>query len=191
MTEIEQAAAKAALRSSLRANRAERAHDSDEAARLSEQIGQYCIDNKVRTAAAYLPIAGEPDISEFLNWTLGKSIELMLPRVAGNELRWVKFDGSTALGELGFEEATGKPAKLSDADVIFMPALAVDLKGNRLGKGKGYYDRALEPFRGQKRRPKFAAVVFDEEVVMAVAAEAHDQAVDLAITASKLIWFNR
>jgi 5-formyltetrahydrofolate cyclo-ligase len=33
--------------------------------------------------------------------------------------------------------------------------------------------------------------VFDEEVVMAVGAEAHDQAVDLAITASKLIWFNR
>ena len=118
MTEIEQAAAKAALRLLLRANRAERAHDSDEAARLSEQLGQYCIDNKVRTAAAYLPIAGEPDISEFLNWALGRSIELMLPRVAGNELRWVKFDGSTSLGELGFEEAAGKPAKLSDADVI-------------------------------------------------------------------------
>jgi len=191
MTEIEQAAAKAALRSSLRASRAERAHDSDEAARLSEQLGQYCIDNKVRTAAAYFPIAGEPDISEFLHWALSKSIELMLPRVSGNELRWVKFDGSTASGELGFEVAAGKPAKLSDADVIFMPALAVDLKGNRLGKGKGYYDRALEPFRGQKRRPKFAAVVFDEEVVMAVAAEAHDQTVDLAITASKVIWFNR
>lgn len=191
MTENEQAAAKAALRSSLRASRAERAHDSDEAARLSEQLGQYCIDNKVRTAAAYLPIAAEPDITEFLRWALSKSIELMLPRVSGNELRWVKFDGSTASGELGFEEAAGKPTKLSDADVIFMPALAVDLKGNRLGKGKGYYDRALEPFRGQKHRPKFAAVVFDEEVVMAVAAEVHDQAVDLAITASKLIWFNR
>ncbi|MBP6186653.1 MAG: 5-formyltetrahydrofolate cyclo-ligase [Rhodoluna sp.] len=191
MTENEQAAAKAELRSALRASRAGRQADSDEAGRLSEQLGQFCIDNKVRTAAAYFPITGEPDIRDFLNWALENGIALILPTVSSNDLRWVAFDGSTAMGQLGFEEATGKTAKLSDADVIFMPALAVDLKGNRLGKGKGYYDRALEPFRGQKRRPKFAAVLFDEEVVMTVAAESHDQPVDLAITASKLIWFNR
>jgi len=163
MTENEQAAAKAELRSALRASRAGRKADSDEAGRLCEQLGQFCIDNKVRTAAAYFPIAGEPDIRDFLNWALENGIALILPTVSSNDLRWVAFDGSTAMGQLGFE----------------------------LGKGKGYYDRALEPFRGQKRRPKFAAVLFDEEVVMTVAAESHDQPVDLAITASKLIWFNR
>ena len=191
MTENEQTAAKAELRNSLRVARASRSYDSDEAGRLSEQLGQFCIDNKIRTAAAYLALAGEPDIGGFLGWASNNGIALILPKVSGNDLRWVSFDGSTGVSELGFEEATGKAARLSDADVIFMPAMAVDLSGNRLGKGKGFYDRALEEFRGQKRRPKFVAVVFDEEVFTKIASEPHDQQVDLAITASKVIWFNR
>ena len=188
MTDSEVTAQKAALRASLQAARLNRQTSADEAARLSEQLGQFCLDNHIRVAAAYLPIAAEPDITEFLNWALGHSIELLLPRVAGDSLNWVRFEGKTSTGELGFVEAAGTASKLDRADVIFLPALAVDLSKNRLGKGKGFYDRALANLSAGKHKTTLVAVVFDEEVLLSVPSEAHDQKVDAAITASKLIW---
>ncbi len=177
---------KAALRQGLRRARAERLPNPGESARLSQQLGQFCLDHKLRTVAAYFPIAGEPDIREFLNWALDNQVRILLPVVAGESLNWVHFDGKTEFGELGFEEGTGKPAPLSSADAAFVPALAVDYSGNRLGKGKGYYDKALA---GSKI--KTIAVVFDEEILMQIPAEPHDKKVSAAISASKLLWFNR
>lgn len=177
---------KGALRRSLRQARIDRSPNSDEATRLSQQLGQFCLDNKLRTVAAYFPIQGEPDIREFLEWALKNGIKVILPVVAGDHLSWVHFDGTTEFGEMGFEEGTGKPAKLDSADAAFIPAMAVDFRGNRMGKGKGYYDRALA---GSK--VKTIAVVFDEEILMQLPAEPHDQKVNAAISPSKLIWFQR
>lgn len=177
---------KAALRRELRQSRAERSTNPDESARLSQQLGQFCLDNKLRTVAAYFPITGEPDIRDFLHWALENNVKILLPIVAGEKLNWVHFDGKTELGELGFEEGTGKPAALNSADAAFVPALAVDFSGNRLGKGKGFYDKALA---GSKL--KTIAVIFDEEILMQLPSEAHDQKVTAAISASKVLWFNR
>lgn len=189
MTDSELTEQKATLRASLAAARAARQTEPDESARLSEQLGQFCLDNHVRVAAAYLPLAAEPDITGFLNWALEHSVELLMPRVSGTNLKWVRFEGKTSAGALGYVEAAGAEAKLERADVIFLPALAVDLAKNRLGKGKGFYDRALADLSLGRRRPKLVAVVFDEEVLLSVPSEQHDQKVDAAITASKLIWF--
>ena len=63
--------------------------------------------------------------------------------------------------------------------LAIIPALAVDAKGIRLGKGKGFYDRALLKF---EPTPPIVAVVFDSEILNQVPAEAHDQPVDAAVT---------
>jgi len=177
---------KAELRLKLRQGRLDRQPNEDESARLSEQLGQFCIDNNLRTVAAYFPIQGEPDIREFLGWALKNGIKILLPTVSGENLKWVHFNGNTEFGELGFEEGTGKADQLSSVDAAFIPAMAVDFAGNRLGKGKGYYDKALSA-----TKVKTIAVVFDEEILMQIPAEPHDQKVNAAISASKLIWFKR
>lgn len=183
------AEAKAALRSELRAARAARSAGVEESARLSQQLGQYCLDNQIKVVAAYLPMPGEPDISGFLEWARGQSIKLLMPTVSGNDLRWVEFGTETKISELGFTEAAGKPSDLSRAEVVFLPALAVDLNGNRLGKGKGFYDRAVAQLQSTKSRAKRIAVVFDEELLLQVPSENHDQKVDAAVTAGKFVWF--
>ncbi len=175
---------KASLRQQIRNARANREPKPAETTRLSEQLGQFCLDGKLKTVAAYLPIDGEPDIQEFLSWALLNDIKLLLPIVSGDDLNWVHFTGKTAVGQLGFEEGAGIPANLETADAAFIPALAVDFSGNRLGKGKGYYDRALA-----SSRVKRIAVVFDDEILIELPSEAHDQKVDAAISPSKLLWF--
>ncbi len=64
--------------------------------------------------------------------------------------------------------------------------MAVDIRGNRIGKGKGYYDRALDD-----SKVKTIAVVFDEEILLEVPSEPHDRKVTAAISPSKLLWFGR
>lgn len=191
MTESAVAEAKASVRRELRASRLGRATEADESTRLSEQLGQFCLDNNVSVVAAYLPLSHEPDIAAFLDWARAQGIKLLMPVVTGQNLRWVDYVSETRIGELGLEEANGKSAELSSAQVIFLPALAVDFSGNRLGQGKGYYDRALASLGSSKRRAKLVAVVFDEELRLSLPSEPHDEKVDAAITASKVVWFSR
>jgi 5-formyltetrahydrofolate cyclo-ligase len=186
----ETATLKQQLRAQLREQRQARQPDQAFDDQLSQQIGQLCLDSRTRTVAAYFPIQSEPNIVAFLNWAVANDLRVMLPSVRGTDLHWVYFDGKTEFGELGFEEASGKPAKLTDAELIFVPAMAIDLKGNRLGKGKGYYDRALSAVFAQRKRAKVVAVVFENEVLLSVPVEAHDHPVDGVITAGKLLWFN-
>jgi 5-formyltetrahydrofolate cyclo-ligase len=60
---------------------------------------------------------------------------------------------------------------LADADLVLVPALAVDRRGVRLGRGRGFYDRSL-PARNPKAQ--LVAVVRDQELVDELPFEPHD-----------------
>src|SRR5262249_53143492 len=80
----------------------------------------------------------------------------------------------------GFAEPPeGAPAALADGLVVIVPALAVDPTGQRIGYGKGFYDRLL----ARICPPAFAiAVAYDFEVVPEVPATEHDRRVDMVLT---------
>jgi 5-formyltetrahydrofolate cyclo-ligase len=69
---------------------------------------------------------------------------------------------------------------------LFVPALAVDRLGNRLGRGKGYFDRALLDLEGVV----VYAVVFENEVLEHVPTEAHDKRVDGVVTEVRILKIN-
>jgi 5-formyltetrahydrofolate cyclo-ligase len=111
-------------------------------------------------------------------------VRVLLPVITGERLDWATYDGEGGLaaGPLGLLEPTGQRLgsdALSAADVILVPALAVDRSGGRLGRGRGYYDRALAAVS-----VPVIAVVFDDDVIDDVAIEAHDRRVDGRLTPS-------
>jgi 5-formyltetrahydrofolate cyclo-ligase len=65
---------------------------------------------------------------------------------------------------------------------LFIPALAVDELGNRLGRGKGYFDRELSGLQGVV----IYAVVFEGEVLASIPVESHDQRVDGVVTQARI-----
>ena len=71
------------------------------------------------------------------------------------------------------------PAERATVDVVVVPALAVAADGTRLGRGGGFYDRALGHARPDA---VLVAVVFDEELLDAVPTGAHDRRVDAVVS---------
>ena len=100
----------------------------------------------------YLPIKAKAEIDTTLILTLlqGKDKQVILPRTKGSELEHILLTDITKLkiNGLGIPEPE-KGIKISpeQLDVIFLPLLAWDKTGNRLGYGKGFYDNFLSQCR--------------------------------------------
>ena len=100
----------------------------------------------------------------------GRLVSALLTAVA------VAYLGSVFLLAVG----SRLPASaLGTADVVVVPALAVGRDGTRLGRGGGYYDRALAHARPDA---VLVAVLFDDELLDGVPAGAHDRRMTAVVT---------
>lgn len=139
----------------------------------------------VRRTAAYVSIGAEPGTEPLLGHLRRTGVEILLPVLAPERsLDWAVDEGPDRLadGAYGLREPTGPrlgPAAVATADLVLVPALAVDRTGNRLGRGAGYYDRALAHVSAGT---PVVAVVYAEEVLDAVPVEPHDRPVTGALT---------
>jgi 5-formyltetrahydrofolate cyclo-ligase len=136
--------------------------------------------------AAYVPTPEEPGAGPLPAALAAVVGRLLLPVVPdrGRELTWAEYDGRLVTGRFGLAEPAGPalPAgALASADVVVVPALAVARDGTRLGRGAGYYDRALPLARPDAL---LVAVVFDDELVDELPAEEHDRPVGAVVTPS-------
>jgi len=92
-----------------------------------------------------------------------------------------------ATGELAWHDfVDGNKLSLDSGDLLFVPALAVDLSGNRLGRGKGYFDKELALLDGVI----VYAVVFEHELLDLVPTEAHDKRVHGVVTQEQILKIN-
>ncbi len=135
-----------------------------------------------RNVAVYNPLPSEPGPADFAARIGTVAREVFLPiSLPGGVLAWA-VAGEARSGALGIDEPAGARFTsnvLRSCGLVVAPALAVDRGGMRMGKGAGYYDRALAGLD-----VPVAAVVYDSEVVDQVPREAHDQPVDAVITPS-------
>jgi 5-formyltetrahydrofolate cyclo-ligase len=139
-----------------------------------------------RTFGAYVPDAEEPGHGRLPAAFTQLGARVLLPVVpsVGRELGWAVDTGRLAPGRYGLLEPVGPrlgPTAIGTADVVILPALAVDRRGVRLGRGGGYYDRALEHVRPDA---VLVAVVFDDELLDELPAEPHDVRVTAVVTPS-------
>ncbi|GAA1739417.1 5-formyltetrahydrofolate cyclo-ligase [Aeromicrobium alkaliterrae] len=143
-----------------------------------------------RRAAAYLAMRGEPPTGALLAELQAAGTEVVVPVTrADGTLDWVTHDAAapTTRSSIGVDEPVGAPlpgSPLTEVDLVLVPALAVDHHGRRLGRGAGYYDRALAEVVVRPQRPTLVAVVFAEEILPEVPHEPHDVPVDLVLTPS-------
>jgi 5-formyltetrahydrofolate cyclo-ligase len=136
---------------------------------------------RARCIAFFASMGDEVPTSEaLLRWRdMGKHI--VVPRVEGDIMRFYDYDPATMqTGAFGIEEPMGDteidPAAI---DLIIVPARAFTTKGDRLGRGGGYYDKYMsrEGFAAYKIGIAFSCQIFDSLPTLP-----HDIVVDEVIT---------
>lgn len=158
------------------------------AARIQDELDRLVREITPQRIASYIPIGAEPggsDLPERLAAAAGGPDRLLLPvTMADRDLDWARYAGPASLAPAGW--GTRAPAgprlgvdALTTADLVVVPAVAVDRQGVRLGRGGGSYDRAL---RRVAPGSLIVALLHEGEWVAAVPAEPHDQRVAAVIT---------
>jgi len=134
------------------------------------------------TVAAYYSVGSEPETHGLLFALWKRGTYVLLPiLLPDGDLDWASYEGPDSLrpGPRYLTEPTEPPrgaGAVSSADLVLVPALAVDHSGVRLGRGGGSYDRALA--RVGTPVPT-VALLYDSEFVPHVPSGAHDQRVRL------------
>jgi 5-formyltetrahydrofolate cyclo-ligase len=134
------------------------------------------------TAAVYYSIGSEPGTHGLVYALWKRGTYVLLPVLRPDlDLDWASYEGPDSLraGQRGLTEPaepTRGVVAVSRADLVIVPALAVDRRGIRLGRGGGSYDRALA--RVGPQVPTIA-LLYDAELLDEVPAAPHDQRVRL------------
>ncbi|MGV9675192.1 5-formyltetrahydrofolate cyclo-ligase [Nocardia sp. NPDC003482] len=143
------------------------------------------VSDRPEWVAAYVPVGNEPGSIDLLDALRSGGSRVLLP-VTGppGPLDWAEYTGADSLrpARWGLLEPSGDRmscAAIGLASVVVIPALAVDRRGVRLGRGAGYYDRTLPAARPDAR---LVAVVRDDEVVERLPEEPHDRRMGWALT---------
>jgi len=140
-----------------------------------------------KVVAAYASMPDEPGGPDLPDALAAVADRLLLPVLRPDrDLDWALFDGTWTPGRFGLREPAGPRLgvdALATASLVLVPAVAVDRRGTRLGRGGGSYDRALGRAAGT-----VVAVIFEPELLDWVPAEAHDVAVDAIAVPSGVIW---
>ncbi|MDE5814388.1 MAG: 5-formyltetrahydrofolate cyclo-ligase, partial [Muribaculaceae bacterium] len=99
-----------------------------------------------------------------------------LPRVNGVNLDILPYEETRLeLGSFHIEEPTGEDVvDVDDIELMVIPAVAFDRKGNRLGRGNGFYDRLLSTSIATKIGVGYEFQLFDS-----LPSEPHDMAMDM------------
>lgn len=142
------------------------------------------------TVALYASLPGEPGTGPLRVRLAGLGHRVLLPWLQEDrDLDWVVDDtaGAAVADPMRPPGARLGPGAAAGADLLLVPALAVDGDGTRLGQGGGSYDRALVRLAAGpagRDRPLVLAVVHDDELLPAgvLTAELHDVPVDGAVT---------
>jgi len=143
-----------------------------------------------RSVALYSPVRNEVCTDAIREHALNERKKVFYPRVGQeNSVAFIRVHSVTELkiGRFGIREPTGA-TQLSEAEyrglVAFVPGLAFDAQGNRLGRGQGWYDRLLKQL-GEKTT--FVALAYEFQIVDIVPIEAWDRNVHYVITEKRVI----
>lgn len=130
-------------------------YTADELAALSQPLIAGLLQHpRVRAAhtiALYMSLPDEVQTRSLIDALYNKGTRVVLPAVTGpGEMEFRLYEGPASLREGDFHimEPTGHAFTDLDAiEIIVVPGMAFDRDGNRLGRGKGYYDRMLPRLR--------------------------------------------
>ena len=160
----------------------EKLRRSETVMRSVEQLPEF---RQAHVVLLYWSMADEVQTHDFVNRWYDKKV-LLLPCVEGDDLLLRQYTGPECL-VAGEQFGIGEPdaslpafTALERIDLIIVPGVAFDSEGNRMGRGRGFYDRLLKTTPNAKK----IGVAFDFQMIEHVPVEPFDVKMDHVITES-------
>jgi len=150
---------------------------------------------EARAVMIFLPMPGEIDARDIARAAWAARKRVVAPKVRPGrrglmdaiEIRSLETD--LEVSGWGIPEPTcDKPFDAGELDLIVVPALAFDRRGNRLGRGGGYYDRFLQRAGD---RPALCGLAFACQLLDELPTEPHDRTVKMLATDEEFLRFGR
>ena len=140
---------------------------------------------EAKTVCVYMPAGNEIDTTEIIRYCKENGKRLAAPRVSGDTMEFYYFTDETDMEQGAYDiwEPTGTEAVEDEESLVIMPGVAFDLSCNRIGYGKGYYDRYLSAHPRMKK----VALAYDFQIVGRIKREVHDVRPDMVVTESRVI----
>ena len=151
-----------------------------EAEMVFKTVEQMDVWQQSQHILCYWSLPDELPTHETVNRWLAAGKNVYLPRVKGDDLEIVPYHGPQSLDDnnrFHIDEPVGDPVDPACLQLIIVPAVALDKQRNRLGRGKGYYDRLLSTTSCST-----VGVVCDFQLVDEVPVEPHDRPLDYIVT---------
>ena len=138
-----------------------------------------------KSIGIYQSMNDEVDTSRIIKLILASNMTLSSGRCL--DLQNMEFAKVSSLdnlkpGVLNILEPTEEMIAIDDIEVLVIPMVAYDQDRNRLGHGKGYYDRYLKNFKGLK-----IGIAYQYQEVTKIIKEKHDIPMDIIVNENKII----
>jgi 5-formyltetrahydrofolate cyclo-ligase len=170
---------------------------------VAQRVAGLPVVQAARTLMAFLSLPTEIDTWPLIRWAWGEGKRIAVPRIeAGGspgertmtavilppaDVEGVAMHPAVRPGPLGILEVLGAPPlAAAELDVLLMPCHAVDRRGNRLGKGGGFFDRFLKV---PGLRAARIVLAFHEQVLDEVPVGEHDVPVEMIVSDAEVLTF--
>ena len=146
----------------------------------------------MKSVSSFISINTEINTNKLNSYILSKNKTLCLPVIIkkNDHLTFRQFTKFEDMID-GFMKIKEPPItnKVISPELLFVPCLAFDLNGFRLGYGGGYYDKTLNYLKKNKKNPISVGYAFDDQKVLEVPKDNFDMKLDYVITEKKLYNF--
>lgn len=159
--------------------------------KICRYLSEWSIFQQVNCVMGYLAYENEVNLDELLKTSLEKNkkvaVPLIMPDKKENIIKAIEFKGfaNIVLGEYGIRtvDKMGDLLEPESIDLIMVPGVAFTEQGERLGMGKGYYDRFLP----QASNAKKIGVTLSMQLAKSLPTEEHDVKMDFLVTEKGII----
>ena len=159
------------------------ARDPDAAEKLADVFPMKLFERYGPVVAHYLPMRDELSPAPLMRRLTAAGAKSALPRVEDDgsmSFRLWETGDTLVEGPFGLSQPAPEAA-IAQPSFVLVPLLAFDALGNRLGYGKGHYDRVLASLRA-KGRAFACAIAYKAQMLDTIPSEPHDQPLDWAAT---------
>ena len=154
---------------------------------IAEQVLELPVLMRVEPIGSYWPIRSEVDTRPILEGLAGRGQIVALSQIRHPHLSWREWHPGDPMVHGGFGvQEPGPDAPEVFPHALLMPLAAFDRRGNRLGYGKGHFDRSIAEL--SRLHPVLTiGLAFSVQEIDAVPVEEHDQPLDFIVTENGLV----